>query len=103
MGLPCISTNFSGPTALLSAKSSYPLPPQRALPDGMAEPGLGALRQAMRAVQRDPKQGRARGQQARADMVREYSQQHVARLTVGRLQQIAQEIAPRAEPRAARQ
>ena len=37
MGLPCIATNFSGPTALLSARNSYALPPVLELPGGQAK------------------------------------------------------------------
>ena len=37
MALPVIATNWSGPTALLSADNSFPLPPARMLPGGQAE------------------------------------------------------------------
>ena len=69
MGLPAIATNWSGPTAFLSAKNSYALPVARHLPGGKAEPAVASIQAQMRAVFADPQEAARRGAKAREDMV----------------------------------
>ena len=57
-----------------------------------AEPSIEALGWAMRAAHGQQEVARAKGRQARADMVRQYAQEPVARLVVARLQQIARTL-----------
>ena len=58
MALPVIATNWSGPTALLSADNSFALPPATMLPGGQAEarrrPARPPARTAARTAARTP-------------------------------------------------
>lgn len=90
MGLPAIATNFSGPTAFLSAQNSHPLPVARHLPGGFAEPSVAALRRAMRRAFEEHRDGEGeaaaqRGARARADMVAHFSRAAVADVVLRRL------------------
>jgi len=91
MALPVIATNWSGPTALLSADNSFPLPPARMLPGGQAEPSVPELRRAMRTVLEQPGEAAARGARAREDMARWYTPSAVAGLAWERLRDAAVE------------
>lgn len=81
MELPVIATNWSGPTEYMTDDNSYPL-----AIDGLttvnegafqghmwAAPSVAHLRQLMRAVHQDPAGAKAKGVQARRDMVANYS------------------------------
>ena len=85
--LPVIATNFSGPTAFLSAENSFPLAPARVLAGGFAEPAVLEIRTRMRYVFENPTEAKHRGQQARADMLR-FSPDRVADIVIARLHAI---------------
>lgn len=81
MGLPVIATNWSGPTEYLTSDNGYPLPIEGLVPvrEGAfkghlwAEPSAVELRLLMRRVKDEPVEAKAKGRQARLDMVRRYS------------------------------
>ena len=91
MGLPAIATNFSGPSAFMTAANSLPLPVARHLVDGSAEPAIADLRRAMRRCVEeagtDAAQDRTR--QARTDMVSKFSRSAVADIVVERVRALA--------------
>ena len=96
MGLPVIATNWSGSTAFLRDHNSYPLPIDGLVPittgpfrgHRWAEPSVDHLRRLMRHVVVHPDEARARGRQARADMVRLYHPDVVARGVLREFQRI---------------
>ena len=104
MGLPVIATNWSGPTAFLREANSHPLPVARHLTGGFAEPGVTALRHAMRrAFDEHTTNGgeaaTARGRRARQTMVEEYSRAAVAEVVLRRLGVLNASWAPPADAR----
>jgi glycosyltransferase involved in cell wall biosynthesis len=96
MALPVIATNWSGPTEYLFASNGYPLPIDGlvTLPSGpfrghkWAEPSEAALGTLLRHVATHRDEARARGAQARADMVRLYHPDVVARGVLAQLRRI---------------
>ena len=101
MALPVIATNWSGSTEFLRDSNSYPLPIDGlvTIPDGpfrghqWANPSVAHLRRLMRHVVEHPDEARARGAQARADMVRLYHPDVVARGVLRELLRIQASVA----------
>ena len=91
MGLPSIATNFSGPSAFLTAENAHPLPVARHLPDGSAEPSVPDLGRAMRRclLEHQTPAGRARSERARSDMQSKFSRAAVAQVVIERLHALA--------------
>ncbi|GAQ90803.1 UDP-glycosyltransferase superfamily protein [Klebsormidium nitens] len=95
MQVPIIATNWSGPTEYLREGNSYPLPISRLVPveggpfDGhlWAEPSGQDLARLMRHVYTHREEARAKGRQARRDMLA-YAPQAVAGQVLARLRQI---------------
>jgi len=90
MGLPIISTYWSGPTEFMTHNNSFPLeiePELVPLPKDSAfqghkwaDPSVQHLRKLMRKLVQNPDLGRKVGMQARADMIQRYSPAKVATL-----------------------
>ncbi|XP_017231679.1 uncharacterized protein LOC108206027 [Daucus carota subsp. sativus] len=96
MSLPVIITNWSGPTEYMTKENSYPLPVER-MSDVMegpfqghlwAEPSADKLQNLMRHVMSNPEEAKAKGRQAREDMINRYSPEIVAGIVRDHLQQI---------------
>ena len=87
MGLPSIATNFSGPSAFLTAENGHPLPVAKHLPDGSAEPSAADLGRAMRRciLEHNTPAGKARAERARSDMQTQFSREAVAQIVLDRL------------------
>lgn len=106
MGLPVISTNWSGITAYLDESVGYPLAIDGLVPvsgsgdeiiwwfKGMswAQPSVKHLVQLMRRVYRNREEAAARGAAARARMVEKYSPEAMADILVKELQRIQDKI-----------
>lgn len=88
MGLPLITTNWSGPTAFINDDVAYPLAVDRLVnisnsgygyfDEGnqqWAEPSTAHLRQLMRRVLQQPAEAAAKGAAARARILRLFSPQ----------------------------
>lgn len=96
MSLPVVATLWSGPSEYMSESNSFPLRHDALveIADGAfrghrwAEPSRDHLRSLMRQVVDDPAAARARGRQARRDMVDKYCPDCVARLVVAELARI---------------
>ena len=96
MGLPVIATNWSGSTEFLREENSYPLPIDGLveIPTGpfrghrWAEPSVTELRRLMRHVMTHTDEARAKGARARADMVRLYRPDVIARQVLRELHRI---------------
>eukprot|EP00656_Telonema_subtile_P027919 TRINITY_DN3012_c0_g1_i1.p3 TRINITY_DN3012_c0_g1~~TRINITY_DN3012_c0_g1_i1.p3 ORF type:complete len:111 (-),score=25.83 TRINITY_DN3012_c0_g1_i1:346-678(-) len=90
MGLPLISTNWSGPTEFMTVNNSFPLeieknlvplPADSAFAGHLwAQPSVTHLRQLMRKLVNNPELGVKVGEQARKDMVEQYSPDIIAQL-----------------------
>lgn len=86
MTLPVIATNWSGPTEFMTEDNSYPLPvdSMSEVTEGpfkghlWAEPSVNKLQMLMRHVTRNHEEARARGKQARDDMMSRFSPEVVA-------------------------
>lgn len=95
MGLPVITTNWSGPTEFATADTAYLLPVPHLTPvDGLPGAPAGAqwayidpahLARLMRHVVNNPQQAAAKGDRARAHVVRYYDQRTVARQVITHL------------------
>lgn len=106
MGLPVISTNWSGITAYLDESVGYPLATDGLVPvsgsgdeiiwwfKGMswAQPSVKHLVQLMRRVYRNRDEAAARGAAARARMVEKYSPEAMADILVKELQRIQDKV-----------
>jgi glycosyltransferase involved in cell wall biosynthesis/tetratricopeptide (TPR) repeat protein len=104
MGLPVIATGWSGNTEFMRAENSFLIDYEivdTALLDAKlthyrnhrwADPSETSLRQAMRHVQQNPDQARAKGQRARQDMLCRYTRAAVADLMVARLLEIERKL-----------
>lgn len=102
MGLPVISTNWSGITAYLDESVGFPLAIERLVPVGAggaevtwwfqgqswAQPSVPHLRQLMRRVVSNRREAAARGAAARARMLERYSPQAIADKVVHQLRRI---------------
>ncbi|GMJ14391.1 hypothetical protein like AT3G10630 [Hibiscus trionum] len=96
MSLPVITTNWSGPTEYTTAENSYPLQVERMseVTEGpfkghlWAEPSITELRALMRQVISNVEEARAKGRQARKDMVTSFSPEIVAEMITGHIQNI---------------
>lgn len=101
MGLPIISTNWSGITAYLDDAVGYPLAVDGLVPvqDGAegawwfkglkwAQPSVQHLRQLMRHVYEHREEARAKGARARQKMIDEFSPDVIARLLVEEFKRI---------------
>ncbi|KAK5826572.1 uncharacterized protein LOC108483994 [Gossypium arboreum] len=96
MSLPVITTNWSGPTEYLTEENSYPLPVERKseVTEGpfkghlWAEPSVIKLRALMRHVISNVEEARAKGRQARKDMINSFSPEIVAEIVTGHIQNI---------------
>lgn len=96
MSLPVIATNWSGPTEYLTEENSYPLPVDR-MSEVMqepfkghlwAEPSVDKLRNLMRHVMSNLEEAKAKGNQAREDMINRFSPEIVAGLVTDHMQRI---------------
>jgi glycosyltransferase involved in cell wall biosynthesis len=95
-GLPVLATNWSGPTAYMTAGNSYLVPVTHMLPipDGafrghlQAEASVEALAGAMRRVVTHPQEVAERGAQARRDMIASYSPSRLAEVVAGHVARI---------------
>lgn len=94
MGLPVIATNWSGPTAFMTDKNSYPISISGLVTadsgnDHMwAEPSLQHMQHLMRYVVSNPADSRAVGRRARDDMIRYYAPDVVAEVVIAQLRTI---------------
>uniref|UniRef100_A0A5B7C2R1 Uncharacterized protein n=1 Tax=Davidia involucrata TaxID=16924 RepID=A0A5B7C2R1_DAVIN len=96
MSLPVIATNWSGPTEYLTEENSYPLPVDRMseVMEGpfighlWAEPSLDELRSLMRHVMSNPEEAKAKGRQARENMINRFSPEIVSGILTHHIQQI---------------
>lgn len=96
MSLPVIVTNWSGPTEYLTEENSYPLPVERMseVMEGpfeghlWAEPSVDKLQNLMRHVMNNPGEAKAKGRQAREDMINRFSPEIVAGIVRDHVQQI---------------
>eukprot|EP00775_Hariotina_reticulata_P008345 gene8345-8529_t len=102
MGLPVISTNWSGITAYLDESVGYPIAVEKLVPvpsetkgvtwwfKGLkwAEPSVSHLRQLMRQVYTNKEEAAARGAAARARMVAQYSPESIADAVLRELNRI---------------
>ena len=100
MALPTIATNFSGNVDFLTSDNSYLIPIERleVVPagspygDGLgkmwAAPSARKLSELMLHVFRNPKQALFVGQQARRDIVSQYSEEAVAEIVLDRLRKV---------------
>ena len=85
-GTPVIATNWSGPTAYLTARNGYPLPVDRmvsAASSGWnghrwAEASEESLRALMRRVHNRPEEALEKGRQARKDILEHFSLEDIA-------------------------
>jgi hypothetical protein len=105
MGLPVISTNWSGITAYLDETVGYPLAIDGLVPvsggneviwwfKGLkwAQPSVKHLVQLMRHVYRNREEAAAKGAAARARMIERYSPEAIADLVVRELQRIQEQM-----------
>lgn len=96
MSLPVIVTNWSGPTEYMTEENSYPLPVERMseVTEGpfkghfWAEPSADKLQNLMRHVMSNPEEAKAKGRQAREDMINRFSPEIVAGIVRDQVQQI---------------
>jgi hypothetical protein len=102
MGLPVISTNWSGITAYLDESVGYPIAVEKLVPvpsettgvtwwfKGLkwAQPSVSHLRQLMRQVYTNKAEAAARGAAARARMVNNYSPDSIAEAVLKELTRI---------------
>ncbi|GLT88718.1 hypothetical protein SLE2022_067300 [Rubroshorea leprosula] len=97
MSLPVIVTNWSGPTEYLTEENSYPLPVQKMseVMEGpfkghlWAEPSVSKLQALMRHVMNNFEEAKAKGRQAREDMIKRFAPEIVAGIVTGHIQSIA--------------
>lgn len=101
MSLPVIATNWSGPTEFLTVDNSYPLSvddDMREVKEGpfvghlWAEPSADKLQVLMRNVVQNPQEAKAKGKQAREDMLANFAPHIVARIVSDQIQRIIDEI-----------
>lgn len=96
MSLPAIATNWSGPTEFLTTENSYPLPldDMREVKEGpfighlWAEPSSDKLRVLMRNIVNNPEEAKAKGKQARKDMLARFAPDIVAQIVVDQIKKI---------------
>jgi glycosyltransferase involved in cell wall biosynthesis len=99
MALPVVTTLWSGPEEYLSERNGFPVAVERLepVPDGpfrghlWARPALSSLRARMREVVADPAAARARGREARRDMVTSYCLDCVTERVLDELRRIRDE------------
>lgn len=97
MGKPIVATDWSGPTAFMTAQNAYPL-----RIDGLveiaagpfkghryAEPSRAHLRELLRHVVENPAEAAAKGRRAREDMVGRFSPQAMGKEVAAHLRRIA--------------
>ncbi|KAK2971293.1 hypothetical protein RJ640_001319 [Escallonia rubra] len=100
MSLPVIATNWSGPTEYLRGENSYPLPVDRMteVMEGpfkghlWAEPSIDKLRILMRHVMSNPEEAKAKGVQAREDMMNRFSPEAVEGILADCIQEILDKL-----------
>ncbi|XP_057472238.1 uncharacterized protein LOC130760790 [Actinidia eriantha] len=96
MSLPVITTNWSGPTEYITEINSYPLPVDvmSEVTEGpfkghlWAEPSADKLQVLMRRVISNPEEAKAKGRQAREDMINRFSPKIVAGIVTDYLLEI---------------
>ncbi|KDO46311.1 hypothetical protein CISIN_1g0434122mg, partial [Citrus sinensis] len=96
MGLPVIATNWSGPTEYLTEENGYPLLVGRMseVTEGpfkghfWAEPSVDKLRALMRLVVSNVDEAKAKGKQAREDMIQRFSPETVAGIVTDHIKDI---------------
>ncbi|XVF82723.1 hypothetical protein PTKIN_Ptkin16aG0072100 [Pterospermum kingtungense] len=96
MSLPVITTNWSGPTEYLTGENSYPLPVERMskVMEGpfkghlWAEPSVNKLQALMRHVTSNVEEAKAKGRQARKDMIKRFTPEIVAEIISGHIKNI---------------
>lgn len=101
MGLPVISTNWSGITAYLDDKVGYPIAVEKLVQiqggsdivwwfrgQKWAQPSVKHLRQLMRRVYENREEAAAKGAAARALMVEKYSPEAIADILVKEFERI---------------
>ncbi|CAI9091401.1 OLC1v1026426C1 [Oldenlandia corymbosa var. corymbosa] len=101
MALPVIATNWSGPTEYLTLENSYPLDVDRMseVKDGpfkghlWAEPSVQKLQNLMRHVMTNVDEAKAKGRQARKDMIANFAPEIVAEIVAENVQQIINNVA----------
>ena len=101
MGLPIITTNWSGTTEFINSENSYPLPldPEEPLihPKSgpfqshmWANPSLRSLRSLMRHVFENRSEGKLKGTAAYRDMRFKWSPESVSDVLVSRIESLIQ-------------
>ena len=101
MGLPIITTNWSGTTEFINSENSYPLPLDPDTPlihpqfgpfqsHLWANPSLSSLRHLMRHVTEHPMEAKEKGQRAFHDMRTIWAPETVANVLIDRLQELIQ-------------
>ncbi|TMW60878.1 hypothetical protein Poli38472_000920 [Pythium oligandrum] len=111
MELPIISTFWSGTTEYMTEENSYPL-----RIDGLIEIQEGAFRghkwadpsvehliELLQRVKTHPEEARAKGKQARRDMVTKYSPEVIGKVLLGHIERILAVVAKREKLAAAEQ
>jgi len=94
MGLPVISTNWSGSTEFMTTENSFLIPVEEMVPATgetghmWAKVSVTHLQAAMRTVFTDRELGKKMGAKARRDVVANYSQERVARIIVNKLKAV---------------
>ena len=107
-GLPCIVTDYSGPTEFLNRNNGYPIRVEGMCkaedPEffhapwdwGMwAQPDLAHLRSLMRFVYRNPEDARRKGQRAREDAVRCWTWDLAAEKAMAHIHELRHKLGPR--------
>jgi len=99
MELPVIATNWSGQSDFMGSEWSYPIKVEKLVPiedqpefGNRAEPSIDELRRAMREVVDYPQRAKAKGVRARQHVVDNFSNEKVAELILGRLDEIESKI-----------
>eukprot|EP00980_Cylindrotheca_fusiformis_P017203 scaffold5296_cov215-Cylindrotheca_fusiformis.AAC.6 len=97
MGLPVIATNWSGPTEFLNTENGYLLPIRGLVDAGLdsfpnhkwADPDPDELQRLMKHLVENPSEARAKGTQARQDIVSKWSNEELSRQVALHLERLS--------------